>query len=127
MLALWNEHDWHGLFWQHREAWLDGTIELEVFGHALLEHALSPDKLLVGKALAFLPSPDVGFAEVRKACAAAIASSQLLHDPLDLRPLPLAGIPGWHPDNDQEHFHRSTACYQPRRADRRYPEASRLP
>ena len=35
------------------QAWLDGAIAVEVFGHALLEHALTPDKLLVGKALVF--------------------------------------------------------------------------
>ena len=122
LLALWDAHDWHGLFWRHRQAWVDGSIELEVFGHALLEHALSPDKLLVGKALVFLPSPGNGFSQVRAACAAAIASGQLLHDPLDLRPLPLAGIPGWRPDNGVQAFHLSTACYQPRRADRHYPE-----
>lgn len=126
LLRLWNEHDWHGLFWRHRHAWLDGSIELEVFGHALLEHALSPDKLLVGKALVFLPSPGMGFTHIREACAAAIAWGRLLHDPLDLRPLPLAGIPGWHPDNGEETFHLTTACYQPRRADRRYPEALAL-
>lgn len=123
LLALWDQHDWHGLFWRHRAAWLDGTIELAVFGHALLEHALSPDKLLVGKALVFLPAPGVGLPHVRDACAAAIASGQLLHDPLDLRPLPLAGIPGWRADNAQEAFHLTTACYQPRRADRQYPAA----
>ena len=53
LLALWDAHDWHGLFWRRRQAWLDGSIELVVFGHALLEHALSPDRLLVGKALAY--------------------------------------------------------------------------
>lgn len=51
LLALWDAHDWHGLFWRERAAWSDGRIEVAVFGHALLEHALSPQRLLVGKAL----------------------------------------------------------------------------
>lgn len=121
LLELWDAHDWHALFWVHRQAWLDGTIELEVFGHALLEHALSPDKLLVGKALVFVVPREAGPSPVSAACADAIASAQLLHDPLDLRPLPLAGLPGWRLDNGEETFHLTTACYQPRRADRRYP------
>ncbi|NMW24675.1 DUF3025 domain-containing protein, partial [Rhodanobacter denitrificans] len=41
-----------------------------------------------------------------------------------LRPLPLSGIPGWHPENAGETFHRGAACYQPRRAGREYPPPS---
>ncbi|MHB1056446.1 MAG: DUF3025 domain-containing protein [Rhodanobacter sp.] len=129
LLALWDAHDWHGLFWTRRQAWLDGSIQLELFGHALLEHALSPDKLLVAKALVFQAADAAGPLPDR--CAEAIAADQALHDPQELRPLPLSGIPGWHPDNAGEAFHRSTACYQPRRAGRVYPPAhppaSRMP
>ena len=119
LLTLWDAHDWYGLFWRQRQAWLDGSIQLELFGHALLEHALSPDKLLVGKALVFASNADAGRMSAR--CAEAIVSGRLLHDPLELRPLPLSGIPGWHADNADEAFHRSTVCYQPRRAGREYP------
>ncbi|NYE29762.1 hypothetical protein HDE78_002728 [Rhodanobacter sp. K2T2] len=126
LLALWNAHDWYGLFWNRRRAWLDGSIEVEVFGHALLEHALSPDKLLVGKALVFQPTTTMDMADVHRACVDAVMSGQLLCDPLELRPLPLSGIPGWHPQSDDEAFHRSADCYQPRRADREYPDALRL-
>lgn len=69
----------------------------------------------VGKALAFWSEHD------ERACADAIASGSLLNDPLDLRPLPLAGIPGWYAGNGSEAFHRSAACYQPKRAGRHYP------
>lgn len=119
LLALWDDHDWHGLFWRERQAWQDGRASLEVFGHALLEHALTPGKLLVGKALVFL----AGDAEPlpAKACADAIRAGHVLRDPLDLRPLPLSGLPGWCVENDAEDFHLHTACYQPKRAGRAYP------
>jgi hypothetical protein len=117
LLALWDAHDWHGLFWRRREAWLDGSLELEVFGHALLEHALSPGRLLVGKAIAVVG--EAGTACGRVACA--IAEGRLLRDPQELRPLPLSGIPGWHEDNGDEAFHRTAACYRPLRPGRRYP------
>ena len=125
LLALWDAHDWHGLFWRQRQAWHDGSIELEVFGHALLEHALSPDKLLVGKALVIHAAGDLATEEIRASCAQAIADGRLLNDPLELRPLPLSGLPGWHVDNSTEAFHLGVACYQPRRAGRSYPPAYR--
>jgi len=128
LLALWDAHDWYGLFWRQRQAWLDGSIQLEVFGHALLELALSPDKLLVGKALVFQLDDSASVEklderQLRDSCAQAIANGQLLRDPLELRPLPLSGVPGWHPGNGDEVFHRTTICYQPRRAGREYPPA----
>ncbi|HEV2682024.1 MAG TPA: DUF3025 domain-containing protein [Rhodanobacter sp.] len=123
LLALWDVHDWHGLFWRNRRAWLDGSIRLELFGHALLEHALNPDKLLVGKALVFDSSGAVDAEQLQAGCVEAIASGRLLRDPLELRPLPLSGIAGWHADNADEAFHLSTICYQPRRAGREYPPA----
>lgn len=126
LLVSWDAHDWHGLFWRHRQAWLDGSIRLELFGHALLEHALSLDKLLVGKALVFESTGDVDAGQVVARCIEAVVSGRLLHDPLELRPLPLSGIPGWHADNADEAFHRSTICYQPRRAGREYPPAFSL-
>ncbi|MGC1549342.1 MAG: DUF3025 domain-containing protein [Rhodanobacter sp.] len=118
LLALWDAHDWYGLFWHHRQAWLDGSIRVEIIGHALLEHALTPDKLLVGKALVVMAT---SVDDAVAMCASAIADGRLLRDPLELRPLPLSGIPGWHIDNDGEGFHRTTACYQPLRAGRCYP------
>lgn len=120
LLEAWDRHDWFALFWLRRDAWLDGSVRVELFGHALLEHALTPDKLLVGKALVCVADtmthgPGAG------SCRAAIAEGHSLSDPLELRPLPLAGIPGWHAGNQTEAFHRSTPCYQPLRAGRCYP------
>jgi hypothetical protein len=122
LLVDWDAHDWHGLFWRQRDAWLDGRIEAAVFGHALLEHALTPGKLLVGKALVFTAASHETSRDVVSVCAEGIAAGQLLRDPLELRPLPLSGIPGWHPDNAAEAFHRSADCYQPKRQGRHYPQ-----
>jgi hypothetical protein len=133
LLPLWDTHDWHGLFWRERTAWLDGRIHVDVFGHALLEHALTPGQFLVGKALVVaIPSSQrkLGSSasestaqgiESLDTCAQVIRQGQALRDPLELRPLPLAGIPGWHPDNGQEAFHREAPCFRPVRAGRSYP------
>ncbi|RDS79850.1 DUF3025 domain-containing protein [Dyella monticola] len=121
LLELWDRHDWYGLFWRHRTAWLDGSIAVEVFGHALLEHALTPGKLLVGKALAVWVEDSADRSTAVARCADAIGQARLLRDPLELRPLPLSGIPGWDPANEEEAFHREAPCYQPLREGRRYP------
>jgi hypothetical protein len=127
LIKLWDAHDWYGLFWQHRRAWNEGSIQVEVFGHALLEHALSPDKLLVGKALVVDMRDSADMADATARCADAIASGQLLRDPQELRPLPLSGIPGWHAGNESEAFHLTAECYQPLRQGRLYPSPLGLP
>lgn len=124
--ACWDEHDWHGLFWRHREAWCDGRIEVRVFGHALLEHALTLGKLLVGKALSFAATDAQDIDDALSACAEGIAERRLLRDPLQLRPLPLSGIPGWLPANAMETFHLTAECYQPKRPGRSYPAPEHL-
>jgi len=132
LLALWDAHDWHGLFWRERGAWIDGRVAAHVFGHALLEHALKPGQLLVGKAVVVTAprsgnvegvSGDSSAATDRSIAelAAAIQRGDLLNDPQELRPLPLSGIPEWHPDNAVERFYREAPCFSPLRAGRHYP------
>lgn len=116
MREAWDAHDWHRLFWTHRDAWLRGDAHVEVFGHALLEHALTPGKLLVGKALVVM-----GDGDAAARCADAIASGAVLNDPQELRPLPVSGVPGWHPDTENEAFYTTAPCFQPLRAGRTYP------
>jgi Protein of unknown function (DUF3025) len=119
LLKLWDAHDWPGLFWRERQAWRDGSIRVEVFGHALLEHALKPGVLFVGKALVMSLREDSDPAATR--IAATVRAGKLLNDPLELRPLPLSGIPGWHDDNESEKFYTETPCFRPLREGRAYP------
>ena len=120
LLVAWDAHDWHGLFWSERDAWREGRIEVAVFGHALLEHALGPQPFLVGKALVVMLAQDVSIDAAIGACMTHVRDGHL-RDPLELRPLPLSGIPGWHPDCEAEAFHLAAPCYQPLRVGRTYP------
>jgi len=121
LLPLWDAHDWHGLFWRERSAWGDGRIEVAaVFGHALLEHALHPGQLLVAKCIAVATTADGHHAIAR--VGAAIAAGTLLQDPQELRPLPLSGIRGWHPECEDAGFYRRAACFRPLREGRTYPQ-----
>jgi hypothetical protein len=86
VLAAWDGHDWPALFEPAR--WQSGDIAIAaIFGHALMEQALLPGRLLVGKCV-------VVHGEVDDACVdavtAAIAEGRAVTDPLQLRPLPLA-------------------------------------
>lgn len=119
LLALWDRHDWTALFHGHASSWHNGDIRIAaVIGHALLEHALVPELFLVGKCVA-VQGDDDDHSCVSKV-AQAIAGGRVLNDPKELRPLPLAGIPGWYPGQDAGFF-AGAACFQPLREDRRYP------
>lgn len=116
VLAAWDVHDWPALFEPAR--WQSGDIAIAaIFGHALMEQALLPGRLLVGKCV-------VVHGEVDDACVdavtAAIAEGRAVTDPLQLRPLPLAGIPGWYPGQDAA-FYADAAYFRPLRAGRQYP------
>lgn len=119
LLALWDRHDWSALFHRHASAWRSGDLRIAaVIGHALLEHALVPELLLVGKCL--VVQGDVDDETCIAAIARAIAEGRVLNDPQELRPLPLAGIPGWYPGQDAA-FYAEAECFQPARAGRVYP------
>ena len=127
-LDCWNRHDWPALFLDHRDAWFDGRMRLEVIGHALLEHALDPHILLVSKTIAILDEDGaLASGEVDALVAAAIARGECLGDPQDLRPLPLAGIPGWHGDLQDRDFYKLQPCFRPLRPGRVYPRPLALP
>ncbi len=116
VLAAWDAHAWPALF--EPPHWRSGAVAIAaVFGHALMEQALLPGRLLVGKCVV-VPGDD------EDACiagvVAAISEGRALTDPLQLRPLPLAGIPGWHERQDAS-FYANTDYFRPLRAGRKYP------
>ena len=121
LLPLWDAHDWTGLFWHARDAWNDGTISAQVFGHALLEMALVPDKLITGKGLAVFDPAGCEHDALIAQLADAVADGRLLNDPQDLRALPISGIPGWHGANATAEFYASAECFRPLRPGRCYP------
>lgn len=121
LLDLWDRHNWHGLFHARRDAWHAGGIAVAaVIGHALLEHALCPDLFVVGKCL--VVQGDAASDRCVPAVAAAIAQGRVLVDPLELRPLPLPGIPDWDARNADTAF-LASECFRPLRPGRRYPAA----
>lgn len=118
MLHAWDRHDWRALFVDGADAWQDGRIAVSgIIGHALMEQALLPGRLLVGKCVVVLGNDDV---QVVQQVTEAIARGDLLNDPLELRPLPLMGIPGWQGGQDAA-FYAQSAYFRPVRDGREYP------
>jgi hypothetical protein len=129
LLACWDAHDWLGLFWRQRQAWRDGRAHVIVIGHALLEHALVPEPVHTAKCLVLLDArsdPAAGPELAVDRIGDAVRAGEAMNDPQELRPLPLSGIPGWHPDTCDPAFYATADCFRPLRAGRRYPAAVRM-
>ena len=131
LAAAWNAHDWPALFLKNRAAW-DSRIAVTVIGHALFDYALEHGEAPVAKALAVhVDETEIAarsnaasipaWPQAERWLADAIASGHLLADPQELRPLPLAGIPGWHVGEQSEGFYATAPCFRPLRRGRRYP------
>lgn len=122
LLCRWDAHAWDRLF----PALAPGDFAIVPIGHALLEHALDPERLLVGKALVLIDAA-LHVDKAVEQLAQSIAAGQRLQDPQEMRPLPLMGLPGWHPRGGEPAFCREAACFQPVRPGRRYPDPLRVP
>jgi hypothetical protein len=123
LLALWDRHDWAGLF--AAEGFSCGA-RVYLFGHALLEQGLVPWSLPVAKCLVVVPEDADAPGAILEAVADAIANGELLRDPTELRPLPLVGQSGWHSGQAEPAFFKTTPCFRPLRPGRRYPAPSSL-
>lgn len=118
LLGAWDRHDWSALFHAGATHWSNGDIAIAaVIGHALMEQMLLPGRLLVGKCLVVQGDDN---AAVVNAVARSILDGSILATPTELRPLPLAGIPGWHPAQDAD-FYAQTDYFRPLREGRVYP------
>ena len=136
------DRDWHRLFVAERDRWLriDQAQGLFMFGHALYEKCLAPYKALTAHVLilsvgglAQAPTEHVSpslldpwLARLMslwidaqttqglddRAQAVQSPKDALLSDTLKLYPLPLLGVPGWHPDNQYPAFYDDRSVFR---------------
>nr|WP_237170041.1 DUF3025 domain-containing protein [Pandoraea faecigallinarum] len=108
--------DWHTLFVGRRADW-GLACEVQPFGHALLEKLVAPYKSVTAHAWIVDVPPDYFLwhpAQRRTWLDARIAPA-LASAPLttrDFAPLPVLGVPGWWPANEDPAFYRDTSVFR---------------
>lgn len=107
-LPLLGGRRWREVFIQRRQN-LVSHSQFLLIGHALLEKLLDPYLSITAKCLVMLARPK-SLAEADQNGAAALES---IDTPRRLPPLPVAGIPGWHPHNQLAAFYDNTAIFRP--------------
>jgi hypothetical protein len=113
------EFEWQRLFWERR-AEVARSMRFLVFGHAILERALAPFKGVTAKALVIEVAgdrlDDAALVDRLDAAAAEhFARAKSLASTRALQPLPVLGIPGWTPENEDPAFYADAAVFRPGR------------
>ena len=119
--ALIVDFRWKALFWERR-ADLADNVRFLAFGHALFEKALDPYLGIVAKTVflevgaALLAQPLPALLEATDArLARHLEVAAHFASPRALAPLPVLGIPGWHPANGSEAFYDDSDHFRSRR------------
>jgi len=112
--ALWDalcRKDWYTAFVRLRPLWQEAHLIL--FGHALLEKLVAPRKPITAHVLRVRPGgrelSDLDAWLARDLTAEKLAGKPFAH-------LPVLGVPGWWPDNENEAFYADSAVFRPARA-----------
>jgi hypothetical protein len=124
LTALLHGFAWKELFWARRDA-VKARMRFFLFGHALCEKALAPFVGMTGKALVFEVAAQVIEldaerlrAEVDRLTALHVWNPEHLLRPRELAPLPVLGVPGWWPANEDAAFYDNAEYFRGgRRAD----------
>ncbi len=115
---LWDalmEREWHKLFVTLRPLWAQARLVL--FGHALLEKLVAPYKSITAHVFC-APVPlalgsDLGAWDGW--LAHGLTAPVLAAKPFT--PLPVLGVPGWWPANDDPAYYADAGVFRPRRSD----------
>jgi len=120
LLELLRTFRWKELFWERRPD-LAASLRVVVFGHATYEQLLAPFRGLTAKAVlyevshAHLAAVDGGdLSALDRRLAEELAAGR--HGvPRELQPLPLLGLPGVTPDNENPLYYDDTWQFRPGR------------
>jgi len=122
LLKMIHEFRWKELFWHNRDE-VRSRMRFMLFGHALYEKALRPFIGITGRGillkaeaglLAQPPGERLSALDLR--VAAYISEAGNLTAPRELAVVPVLGVPGWCPGNEQECYYDNTDYFRPRRS-----------
>ena len=111
--------DWHTLFVTRRADW-GRACEVQPFGHALLEKLVAPYRSVTSHAwIVDVPRDYFGWTPADRRAwldgqiAPTLASAPLT--PRDFAPLPILGVPGWWPANEDPAYYLDVSVFRPGR------------
>ncbi|MFJ2992563.1 DUF3025 domain-containing protein [Pandoraea sp. NPDC087047] len=114
--------DWRTLFVTRRADW-GRACEVQPFGHALLEKLVAPYKSVTAHAWIvdvpqnyFDRTPPERRAWLDARIAPTLASVCLTTR--EFAPLPVLGVPGWWPDNEDPSFYQDASVFRPGRREK---------
>jgi hypothetical protein len=115
------DFQWKELFWTRRVEAAE-AMRFFVFGHAILEKSLTPYRGVTAKALvidvereSLVLSVPLLVELLDERAAAHFARPESLASTRSLRPLPVLGIPGWAPENEDPAFYDDEKVFRPGR------------
>lgn len=118
LLRLVAEREWKELFWRRR-AEHAASLAFFAFGHSLYEKGLAPYPGIVAKTifvrvdeLFFVLPEEAQVARVDEAAAEHFSNRMRFATPRAMSPLPVLGIPGWHPDTAREAWYDDERHFQ---------------
>jgi DUF3025 family protein len=118
LLRLIVDFEWKELFWNRRSE-LEGRMRFLGFGHAMFEQALDPYLGMVAKTV-FVPVDELFFmlpmeAQVERAdalLAAHFTDRARFRSPKMMAPMPVLGVPGWHPGTAREDYYDDASHFR---------------
>lgn len=96
------DFEWKELFWRRRQE-LRARARFLAFGHALYEKGLDPYIGMVAKTVFVASALDAAAAD--RLLAAHFSDRSRFPSPKAMAPMPVLGVPGWHPGNSVESFY----------------------
>jgi hypothetical protein len=112
--AVWNalvRKDWLLLFGALRPSWQE--VQLHLFGHALLEKLVYPRKPItahVFRAACATSGGSISLAELDRWVASSLSAASLASKPF--AHLPVLGVPGWWPDNQEPGYYADSSVFR---------------
>jgi hypothetical protein len=111
-------HGWLSALYEKRDVF-DSDVRIWLFGHALMEKLVAPRKAITAHTLVIFAGDDVlALApDAQRAWIDAHVADMLARAGLStagFTPLPVLGVPGWWPGQDQD-FYLDTTVFRPKR------------
>ena len=113
LVRLVRDFEWKELFWNRRQE-LARTTRFFVFGHGCYEQSLTPYIGMVAKTVFVSAARGA----IDGALAEYFSERTNFPSPKSMPPMPLLGVPGWHPSTAREAFYDDSDYFRsrPRRA-----------